>query len=231
MGLAASSLAYGRVAQILKSVARLLEVMGSSPCDFLLNISEDRLRYLLSNFKYRFTTGDELAEMLLGAIQVVRRCGSLRECFAAGLKDEHETTLPALCAFVEELAPRGDEKKHNALLPSPRRGSACKRLNLFLRWMVRKDDVDPGGWDEVPTSKLIVPLDTHMHRIGLALGFTVRKCADMRCALEITDALKRFAPEDPVRYDFSLTRLGIRADTDLESFLSELGQWEVDDCA
>ena len=90
--------------------------------------------------------------------------------------------------------------------------------------MARKDAVDPGGWDNVPASKLIVPLDTHIHRIGLELGFTARKCADMRCALEITNAFKRFAPKDPVRYDFALTRLGIRQDADLESFLDEFGQ-------
>ena len=90
--------------------------------------------------------------------------------------------------------------------------------------MVRKDAVDPGGWDGVPASKLIMPLDTHIHRIGLELGFTSRRNADMQCALEITNAFKHFAPKGPVRYDFALTRLGIRRDTDLESFLIEFGQ-------
>ncbi len=95
------------------------------------------------------------------------------------------------------------------LLPSPGKGSACKRLNLFLRWMVRSDDVDPGGWSGVDAGKLIVPLDTHMHRMGLEVGLTRRKQADMQAALEVTRAFRTIAPEDPVRYDFALTRLGI----------------------
>jgi len=86
--------------------------------------------------------------------------------------------------------------------------------------MVRCDAVDPGGWSEVPASKLIIPLDTHMYRIALRLGFTARKQADMKTALEITERFRRLAPEDPVRYDFALTRLGIRDDTDMEAFLA-----------
>ncbi|MCD6487215.1 MAG: TIGR02757 family protein, partial [Syntrophobacterales bacterium] len=112
----------------------------------------------------------------------------------------------------------------NSLLPSPAKGSACKRLNLFLRWMVRHDDVDPGGWDDISSSKLIIPLDTHMHRICLALGITKRKQADMKTALEITRSFQVMAPHDPVRYDFALTRLGIRKDTDITSFLYKFGR-------
>jgi uncharacterized protein (TIGR02757 family) len=104
-------------------------------------------------------------------------------------------------------------------VPSPVGGSACKRLNLFLRWMVRQDGVDPGGWDNVPQSKLIVPVDTHMHRICLRLGLTTRKQANMATALEITEGFRALAPDDPVRYDFSLTRLGIRRDADLADCL------------
>jgi uncharacterized protein (TIGR02757 family) len=85
--------------------------------------------------------------------------------------------------------------------------------------MVRCDEVDPGGWDERLRPKLFVPLDAHMHRVGIALGFTERKSADMKTALEVTEAFKKIRPDDPVRYDFALTRLGIRSDMDLESFL------------
>ncbi|MBW2650885.1 MAG: DUF2400 family protein, partial [Deltaproteobacteria bacterium] len=94
----------------------------------------------------------------------------------------------------------------------------------FLRWMVRRDDVDPGGWDDIPPSKLVIPLDTHMHRICLALGITKRKQANMKTALEITRSFQVIAPHDPVRYDFALTRLGIRKDTDITSFLDEFGR-------
>jgi uncharacterized protein (TIGR02757 family) len=89
-------------------------------------------------------------------------------------------------------------------------------MNLFLRWMVRKDKVDPGGWQDVPWSKLIVPLDTHMHKISLKLGLTTKKHPNMRTALEITSSFKQLNPDDPVKYDFVLTRLGIRDDMDMD---------------
>lgn len=205
----------------MRSVSGVLDKLGPSPCEFLLNSSQDSLLSLFAQFKHRFTTGSELVEMLLGAARVVRRYGSLHQCFAAGLKEEHETVLPAACAFVEKLAPWQGENR-SSLIPSPSRGSACKRLNLFLRWMVRADEVDPGGWDQVPASKLVVPVDTHIHRIGLFLGFTNNKCANINCALELTNAFKRFAPDDPVRYDFALTRLGMRGQKDLDSFFAEI---------
>ncbi|MBW2226086.1 MAG: DUF2400 family protein, partial [Deltaproteobacteria bacterium] len=114
------------------------------------------------------------------------------------------------------------KNKPGHLVALPEKGSACKRMNLFLRWMVRKDRVDPGGWADVPLSKLIVPLDTHMHKISLQLGFTSKKQANMHAALEITDGFKNFVPDDPVKYDFSLTRFGIREGMDMNSLLSQL---------
>jgi uncharacterized protein (TIGR02757 family) len=92
--------------------------------------------------------------------------------------------------------------------------------------MIRSDDIDPGGWD-LPTSKLLIPLDTHMHRLGLAMGFTERKQADLKTVLEITDMFRRINPHDPVRYDFCLTRLGIRNDSSTSSFLNRLKMKEV----
>jgi len=94
-------------------------------------------------------------------------------------------------------------------MPSHTGGSAFKRVNLFLRWMVRKDNIDPGGWEGIPASKLLIPLDTHMARISGILGLTGRKQADMKAVLEVTESLKKINDGDPVRYDFSLTRIGI----------------------
>ena len=159
-----------------------------------------------------------MAALLAGAGRLIRRHGSLGACFAAGAAPDDQTVLPALRAFAAELdAAAGGGCGH--LLPDPRRQSACKRLNLMLRWLVRRDRVDPGGWDAVSASSLIVPLDTHIHRIGLGLGATRRRSAGMRTALEITAAFRGIAPEDPVRYDFALTRLGIRGEMDLPAFL------------
>ena len=90
--------------------------------------------------------------------------------------------------------------------------------------MVRRDDVDPGGWDDVSPALLIVPLDVHMHRIARRLGATARKSADLRAAMETTAAFRGICPDDPVRYDFALTRLGIHPETDMEEFLAGLAK-------
>ncbi|MBN1593761.1 MAG: TIGR02757 family protein [Candidatus Coatesbacteria bacterium] len=232
VGLIASSLAYGRVVQILRSIKMVLDKIGPSPREFLLNVSEEELRRRLLRFKHRFTTGEEMVEMLLSAKSLIERHGSLHECFTSGLNDKETTVLQALERFSDKLISRNGDREgaKNSLIPSPGLGSACKRINLFLRWMVREDEVDPGGWDGVPKSKLMIPLDTHMHRIGLALGLTGKKCADGRCAAEITEAFRKIEPDDPARYDFALTRLGIRPDCDMAAFLNELaGSKELGD--
>ena len=217
VGLVASSLAYGAVRQILKSVRSVLERMDS-PHLFLKRASKKELLDTFGNFKHRFTTGEELATMLYGIKKALERHGSLHACFSEGFKRDHETIIPALSSFVKELS-SVFQGKPRSLLPSPDAGSACKRLNLFLRWMVRRDDVDPGGWDNIPASRLIIPLDIHMHRISLQLGLTKRKQADLKAAYEITAAFRSIEPDDPVRYDFALTRLGIRDDLDPAEFL------------
>ncbi len=217
VGLVASSLAYGRVAQILKSVSYVLDKMGASPCLFLKNTSHKTLQKELKSFKHRFATGEKMSAMLMGAKNVINDYGSLYECFLAGLKKDDETIVRAMSFLAEKIAGSAKDGPGH-LIPLPEKGSACKRMNLFLRWMVRKDDVDPGGWEKVPSSKLIIPLDTHMHQICLRSGMTVRKQANMRTALEITSGFKKLVPEDPVRYDFALTRLGIRDDADPDDF-------------
>ena len=209
--LLASALAYGRVQQILRSVQGALERMQPGPLCFLREASSETLRRTFVDFRHRFAAGEQVASLLYGAKRMLEEHGSLEACFSAGLRSDHETVLPALSAFVRRLsAAAGGKCGH--LLPDPARGSACKRMNLFLRWMVRRDNVDPGGWQAVPAAMLIVPLDTHMHKIGLALGASRRKTADLRTALEITEAFRAIRPDDPARYDFALTRLAIRGE-------------------
>jgi uncharacterized protein (TIGR02757 family) len=218
-GLVASSLAYGRVGQILKSVAKVLDRMSGRPATFLERASATRLRRTFAGFTHRFTSGEDVARLLCGVKRVMKRCGSLEACFAAGMTDADETVQPALGSFVGELA-EGAGTRPASLLPDPAKGSACKRLHLFLRWMVRRDAVDPGGWEHVAPSKLVVPLDTHMFRLCRGFEFTRRRQADARTALEVTARFRELAPDDPVRYDFALTRLGIRNDADADAFLS-----------
>jgi uncharacterized protein (TIGR02757 family) len=204
----ASALAYGRVRQILKSVRSVLDIMGPSPSSFLLENRPAVIRKAFHSFKHRFTTGAILSDLLVALGKLTRKYGSLESCFQAGFRRQDPNILPALAELIKKLEQAGG-RTMPTFLPSPDGGSACKRLNLFLRWMVRSDKVDPGIWQSVPASHLIVPLDTHMHRIALSMGLTSRKQADMRCAVEITGAFRSIRPDDPVRYDFALTRLGI----------------------
>lgn len=218
-GLLASALAYGRVAQIMASVGDLLSRLGSSPADYLDRASPARIRRRMGGFVHRFADAEAMVALLIAIRRIRREEGGLYTCFRRGVSREDDTISPALTRFVDRLHHAG---AGGHLIPHPGRGSACKRLHLFLRWMVRRDAVDPGGWDAVPTATLIVPLDVHMHRIGRALGFTRRRAADLRTALEITAGFRAIAPDDPVKYDFSLTRLGIRADCDLDGFINRL---------
>lgn len=219
VALLAGSMAYGRVAQILRSLRGLLDRMGPSPLLFLERTPPGDLPDVFADFKHRWTTGLEVARVLAGVRQVIERHGSLGRCFAAGLRSGHDTTLPALERFVENLR-AASPKQPNSLLPNASAGGACKRLHLVLRWLVRRDAVDPGGWDAVSPRLLIVPLDTHMHRVGIALGLCSRRQADRRSALEMTAAFAALQPSDPIRYDFALTRLGIRPELDLPAFLA-----------
>lgn len=221
VGMVASSLAYGRVSQILKGVQGVLERMKPSPHQFINNATRGVLLRTFHDFRYRFTNGEELATFLFGIKQALEEYGCLYRCFESVLGDDDETVERALCLFVSKLQYSKSHGQYNSLLPCPDKGSACKRLNLYLRWMVRRDDVDPGGWDDVPASKLIMPLDTHIHRFCRMCGITARKQADMRTALEITRYFREIFPEDPVKYDFPLTRLGIRDDTDPDKFFYE----------
>ncbi len=209
VGLVAAGLAYGRVAQILTSIAKVLDVLGPHPRAFVEQASAASTEAALAGFKHRFTTGAEMASLLVAVKLAIAEHGSLQRLFAAGLQPPDETVLPALAAFVaslRRLAPRPCP----SLLASPDDGSACKRMNLYLRWMVRRDEVDPGPWRAVDRRLLVVPVDTHMFRIAAALGLTSRRQPNLATALEITRAFARVTPDDPVRYDFSLTRLGIR---------------------
>jgi uncharacterized protein (TIGR02757 family) len=219
-GLIASSLAYGRVAQILKSVSIVLEIMGRSPYLFLRDSTKRSLCKTFKGFKHRFADGHQLSALLLGTKNVIDCFGSLNKCFVSGMSKDDDTVIPGMTFFAGRIASGKNNPGH--LIAMPEKRSACKRMNLFLRWMVRQDKVDPGGWSDIPLSKLIVPLDTHMHKIGLYLKFTSRKQANMSTALEITSGFRDLVPEDPVKYDFALTRFGIRDDMDINDFINKV---------
>lgn len=236
VGLVASSLAYGRVGAILASVERVLALLGRSPADTLAAScgAEGRRRLFtrLDGFAHRFTKGRELSSFLCGIGSVLREYGSLENLFRSGcLKGREEDKLlrptevfAALDRFARTILDRSDLSS-SYLLPLPSKGSACKRLCLYLRWMVRRDGVDPGGWRSIRPNELIVPLDVHMFRIVRGLALVTRKSADAPSALAATEGFRRLCPDDPVRYDFVLSRFGIRSELSVDDLLAKFGQF------
>ncbi len=213
--LLAAELAYGRVQQIEKSLTDLLGRMGCSPFDFVRDFDE-RKRAKLKDFKHRFTTGDDISDLLTLLKKVLNRHGSIERFFVRGYDYDDENIIPALSKFCDSLldmysktynrsVPRG----LSYLLPRPAAGSACKRLNLFLRWMVREDDVDTGLWRSIDKAKLIVPIDVHMGRLCRILGLYDQKTVSLASAVKITQSFAEIEPADPVKYDFALSRIGI----------------------
>lgn len=218
VGLAVSSIAYGRVAQILKNADKILAVLGPAPKTFLEETPPEDLPGLFKEFTHRFTTGSEMGAFLAGIGAVLKEFGSL-EAFFGDCLERAGNFVDAASLFSEGIRSRAGLGK-NFLLPSPREGSACKRLFLYLKWMIRSDDVDPGCWKAALPRDLILPLDVHMFRMCSSLGLTKRKSADLRSALELTSVFRQLIPEDPVKYDFVLTRFGIRREMDAGAFVN-----------
>jgi len=211
----ASALAYGRVQQIEKSLNNLLIRMGDSPSEFVINFDRDK-RKTLKDFKHRFTTGDDISDLLTLLRTVISRHGSIEQYFARGYNPGDRNIIPALSEFCNSLLDihaaghKGQPARGlKYLLVSPAGGSACKRLNLFLRWMVRDDDVDTGLWKSIDQARLIVPVDVHMGRLCKILGLYDRKTISLSAAAEITESFAEIEPADPVKYDFALSRIGI----------------------
>lgn len=212
VALLAACLAYGRVGQILNSVSAVVSRMNPSPRAYLEEADPAEIRREMAGFVHRFAGERHMTALLWAVRNVLARYGSLERCFRMHLQACGHRMHPALCGFSADLRRGGEWGDPGHLVACPEKGSACKRMHLFLRWMVREDQVDPGGWEGLSPASLIVPLDTHMFRMCKSLGFTGRSQADMKTAAEITEAFRLFSPQDPVKYDFVLTRFGIRKD-------------------
>ena len=222
-GWIASAFAYGQVPVIQATVGRLLAALGTRPARELDGVRSFRelASDALAGFRHRFH-GARDAAALLFAIARAREAGDgrLRGFFENALRPEDRDTnglLSRAVAAIEGFDYRpvlgtrrlAEGSPVRFFFPDPASGSACKRWHLYLRWMVRKDALDFGLWPGIPTAKLVVPTDTHVHRIARRLGLTRRRTADGKAAREITDALARFDPVDPVRFDYALCRIGI----------------------
>lgn len=223
-GFFAAGLAYGRVGQILAALDRIGAVFGESPADFVRNFRPEADAARFRGLRHRFHGPRDftLLTVLLG--RALARWGSLEALFLAGDDPASPDVGPGLSAFCRTLLdtsdlPRGPGVRRGRLTKeapvrlffcSPDDGSACKRLNLWLRWMVRgSDGLDLGVWTRVSPARLVIPLDTHVARIGRYIGLSARRTPDWRMAREMTESLRQLDPADPVKYDFALCRLGI----------------------
>jgi len=240
-GWIASAFAYGQVPAIQASVGRLLAVLGPRPASALDAIRDFRglAGDALSGFRHRFHGARDAAALLL-TIARARESGggTLAGFFERELNEEDRDVAPLLSRAVARIEafdyrpvlgtrriPQGSPVRF--FFPDPAAGSACKRWNLYLRWMVRRDALDFGLWRGIPTDRLVVPTDTHVHRIARRLGLTRRRTADWKAARQITDALARFDPRDPVRFDYALCRIGILDICRPQTRLSRCGECPV----
>jgi len=211
----AADLAYGRVEQIQKSLSNLFERMGESPYAFVSGFGKNQ-RKKLNGFKHRFTTERDISDLLLLLKNVLNQYGNIEQFFIQRYNPGDRNIIPALSKFCDSLYAMYIKQQAGQvvrglkyLLASPANGSACKRLNLFLRWMVRDDDVDTGLWKSIDKAKLIVPVDVHIGRLCKILGFYDHKVVSLQTAVKITEGFAEIEPADPVKYDFALSRIGI----------------------
>jgi uncharacterized protein (TIGR02757 family) len=217
-GFCAAALAFGRVQSVINSIDGLFTAMGGSPAAYVRAFDPARDRRTLDHLVHRWTRGIDLAALVWILRQMLDSHGSIERFFVAGADPEAETVAAALDAFSDRAC-RLDRKAVYGrtvrkpgvgyFFARPSSGGACKRLNLFLRWMVRRDAVDLGVWTQVRPAQLIVPLDTHVIRLGKCLRLTRYSSPGWRMAADITASLRVLDPVDPVRYDFSLCHIGM----------------------
>jgi uncharacterized protein (TIGR02757 family) len=232
VALLSAVLAYGNVKQIRKSIQGALNRMSQiseSPRDFVQKLSspkfEKKAHIVFEGYVHRFNQGSDLVTLFSLMSRSWSKHGSLGNHFLSFLDPKDEDIGPALSGLIAKwydwLGSKGPST-FSYLLTSPSDGSCCKRWCMFLRWMGRRDHLDPGLWTKksklaktfqdgksLESKLLVMPLDTHTGRISQYLGLTSRKSLNWKAALEVTQALKKVDPEDPTRYDFALSRLGI----------------------
>jgi uncharacterized protein (TIGR02757 family) len=214
-GLVAAVLAYGRVEIIIRNVSDIFKRTGRSIARFSADTTLAHKLKLFRGFSHRFNDGHDVALLLHAVGTIINEYGSLEVFFTEAdinsdtIKNPLEYFTNKIRQQALRLAP-SRQKSMAFLLPSPQSGSACKRLNMYLRWMIRKKDgIDLGVWKNVPASRLVIPVDTHVARIAGAVGLTKQATVNWQMAEEITSNLRLFDPADPVRYDFSLCRSGM----------------------
>src|SRR6476646_11720672 len=217
-GFCAAALAFGRVASVLNSIGTLFRTLGPKPADFVRQFEPEAAPVAMRSMVHRWIRGDDLIALLWMLRQMLDRSGSIERFFVDGLEPDDEDVGAALDSFSKRALALDMRRAYGRqprrpgvcyFFPRPSAGSACKRLNLFLRWMVRHDEVDLGVWKSVPASKLIVPLDTHVIRLGRCLRLTRYTSPGWRMAADVTASLRALNANDPVSFDFSLCHVGM----------------------
>jgi uncharacterized protein (TIGR02757 family) len=227
VGFVAASLAFGRVASVMQSVERTLAVMGPSPAAYVRQYEARRDAKAFAGIVHRWIRGNDVAALVGIMRRMIDRAGSIEGFFAEGIEAGAEDVGAGLDRFSTTALALGVRSPGvGYFFPRPSAGSACKRLNLFLRWMVRHDALDLGVWTRVPTAKLIIPLDTHVIRVGRHLKLTRYASPGWAMARDITASLRELDPVDPVKYDYSLCHLGMNFPKD-SSLKSQLSAWNI----
>jgi uncharacterized protein (TIGR02757 family) len=213
VALLTACLAYGRVDLFSRQLEGVLAVLGSSPAAFVAAFDPVRDGERFARFRYRFNRPHDMVAFCVAAREVLARHGTLEKCFAAGDADGRGPIGPALERFarafldaeLRQVFPRRRlSRGYRHLFPLPSAGGPCKRLHLFLRWMVRRESPDFGLWTSIAPSRLLMPIDTHVENMSRAIGLTRRRSRNWRMAEEITARLAEVDPNDPVKYDFAL---------------------------
>lgn len=210
VGLIAASFAFGRVASFMPKVERLLSRLGPLPASTIAGMSDEDCEAASHGVVHRFVGPGDVASLLRGLRGVLWADGALKPSFLAGFERRRDV-FEGLVTLAAALVAAAGTPGPGFLVRPPRPGSPSKRLNLFLRWMVRDDGFDLGLWREVPTSALVIPLDVHVVRIAQSLGLLPVRISGPRWkdAVALTDRLRAFDPLDPVRFDFALSHLGM----------------------
>lgn len=213
--LIASTLAYGNIKQIMNSLGKIFKIVESKPFEFISNYNFKKDRKIFKGITHRFFTDDDIAAMFHALSFAYKNYNSLKYLYLLYYLEKDTNIRNSLALFTEHLVELAnscgiESRGIKFMFPDPRKGSTCKRMNLFLRWMVRKDDLDFGIWSEIPKNKLVIPVDTHVAKICKHLNLTRSKNANWKMAEEITKNLKKFDPNDPVKYDFAICHIGMR---------------------
>ena len=212
-GFLVATIAWGNRNSIIKNGMRLLELMNNEPFNFVMQATDADIREL--NFVHRTFNSIDLQFFIRSLRRIYHEEGGLEEAFSHGndVKEKIDN-------FRKRFLEIPHEKRSEKHLSSPVNGSAAKRINMYLRWMVRKDKrgVDFGLWSSVPPSELVIPLDVHTGNVARELGLIKRKANDWRAVDELMQSLRKFDPDDPAKYDFALFGIGVNKDLSIEKF-------------